>query len=625
MYIPSLFTTNPNGCPNGFNAYTMANVGTTNLSTGARGRLTVNVNQFTNTVVGENFQGDGAYTTNITLNNGASYNTDGILPPGGNASNSGLPFFGSNGQNQSINYYITSSAGEQLYYCWDCTKKYRWTIASNACQDAPWSQFSGILTLGLLTNPSGSITTYADYTRVNFNFCIGTTGSIEGFGPLWEMNAVGGNGNRADYYIIGQTDITPVYYNIENCLTSSITASISLAGTSTLSVGTAFKSSTSTLSGSCWSVVSSFPSASFTPTYSNVVTASTFAECINCTDPLSIKYNITDCSTSINYVSTFSSIPTIGTIFKSNDLDKCFTIVSQASQSVTADYSNLSIVQTYADCATCLAVSSSLLISSLVVGGGGAGGGYAGGGGGAGQYQAPSNVLIATGSTYPVVVGNGGTQASFKGTNGGSSSFNGVISIGGGAGGALNSGGNPAIINGNSGSSGGGGGGVSPNTGSGGIGSAGNNGGAAYDVTSAQAGGGGGASQIGAGGVTTSRGGNGTQWLDGNYYAGGGGGYTSTTSLSSNGTGGLGGGGNGYQQNSLGTQFRIASSGSANTGGGGGGNAIGSGAPNTWSGGSGVVKIRYAASSSLATGGTITSDSGYIYHTFTGSGNFITL
>jgi phosphohistidine swiveling domain-containing protein len=37
------------------------------------------------------------------------------------------------------------------------------------------------------------------------------------------------------------------------------------------------------------------------------------------------------------------------------------------------------------------------------------------------------------------------------------------------------------------------------------------------------------------------------------------------------------------------------------------------------------VKIRYTATSALATGGTITIDSanGNVYHTFTTSGNFI--
>ena len=606
MYIPSLFTTSPNGCPDGFRAYKMANFGTTNLNSGARGRITVNINKFTTDVVRENYQGIGSYTTNITLNNGGSYNTDGIEPPSG-ISNPGLPFWGSTSQNQSTNYYITSSAGEQLYYCYDCTKKWRWTIGSNACQAAPWQQFATPLTLAVLTTPNGSLTSDAAYTKGTFNFCIGTTSTIEGFGPIWQRET-GGN-NAAAYYIVSREDITPRYYGIENCLTSSVTRSISLSGTTSLNVGDVFKSSTSDLSGSCWSVTSSFQSASFTPNIANVVTASTFAACINCTDPLSIKYNITDCSTSINYVTTFSSIPTIGSIFKSLDLEKCFTIVSQANQTASLDYSNLVPIQTYADCATCEATYGTLQLGSLIIGGGGAGGGYYGGGGGGGQYQT-ANFTLPFGNTYSIVVGAGGVEGPFKGTNGDSSSFNGVISIGGGAGGALTS------TVGNDGASGGGGS-YSGNA-AGGTGTAGNNGGAGSDGAGAAnySGGGGGSSQAGGNGSSTSNGGNGTQWVDGNYYSGGGGGFRVGAPLT-NGIGGLGGGGIGEIEGQ-----RDSTSGSANTGGGGGG--AGQGPTGTWSGGSGVVKIRYAASSSVATGGTITVSGDYVYHTFTGSGNFTT-
>jgi hypothetical protein len=605
MYIPSLFTTNPNGCPDGFRAYKMANFGTTNLNTGARGRLTVNINKFTTDVVRENFQGIGSYNTNIILNiNGGSYSTDGIEPPGGNVANPGLPFWGSTGQNQSTNYYITSSAGEQLYYCYDCTKKWRWTIGSNACQSAPWPAFSTPLTLAVLTTPNGSLTSDAAYTKATFDFCAGTTGTIEGYGPIWERNALAPIGNSATYYIVSRQDITPRYYGIENCLTSSVTRSISLSGTTSLNVGDVFKSSTSGLSGSCWSVTSSFQSASFTPNIANVVTASTFAACINCTDPLSIKYNITDCSTSINYVTTFSSIPTIGSIFKSLDLEKCFTIVSQANQTASLDYSNLVPIQTYADCATCEATYGTLQLGSLIIGGGGAGGGYYGGGGGGGQYQT-ANFTLPFGNTYSIVVGAGGVAGDFKGTNGDSSSFNGVISIGGGAGGAIIS------TVGNDGASGGGG--SRQGSSAGGTGTAGNNGGTA---TSNYSGGGGGSSQAGANGSSTSNGGNGTQWVDGNYYAGGGGGYRTNGALT-NAIGGLGGGGIGEIEGQ-----RDSTSGSVNTGGGGGG--AGQGPTGTWSGGSGVVKIRYAASSSVATGGTITVSGSYVYHTFTGSGNFTT-
>lgn len=404
-------------------------------------------------------------------------------------------------------------------------------------------------------------------------------------------------------------------YNIQNCFSASVTASITTPVGVSLQTGSTITSNISGLSGSCWSVVNSFipTSSAFTPTYSNVVIASTYSNCEPCISPIVGKYNIIDCNTSTNYVSTFSSVPTLGTVFKSNDLNKCFTIASLASASVTADYSNLSIVQTYADCATCLATSGSLLISSLVVGGGGAGGGYYGGGGGAGEYEAPSNVSISLATTYPVVVGAGGIAAANKGTDGGSSSFNGVVSIGGGAGGALGS------VAGNSGSSGGGGSFVT--SGAGGTGTAGFNGGPG-SASAQDSGGGGGSSAAGIGGSTTSNGGNGTLWIDGNYYAGGGGGFRIEASLSSNGIGGLGGGGNGGQTDGA-NRLRLSSSGSANTGGGGGGSIQGGTSDGTWDGGSGVVKIRYAASSSVATGGTVSISGSYVYHTFTGSGNFI--
>lgn len=610
MYIPQIFSTAENGCPDGYNSYQLWNIDVNNPNTGARNRLTFNWNTSAGTVVGENFQGDGGQS-GATLTGPNSTGFQALKQPGGGTfPNIAFPIFGDSGLIVTEVSQATGSNNQPINFCYDCTKKWRWTFGSISGQAAPFPIGAVPLTIAILSSPTGSITSNSSYTTSVLNFTYGGSGSIEGYGPVWQY---GGN-NAAHYNVISRENVTPRYYGIQNCATSSVTASIGLSGTATLNVGDVFKSSTSTLSGSCWSVTSSFQSGAFTPNISNVVTASTFASCINCTDPLSIKYNIADCSTSINYVSTFSSAPTLGTIFKSNDLQKCFTIVSQASQSVTTDYTNLSIAQTYVDCANCLATSGSLLISSLVVGGGGAGGGYYGGGGGAGEYQAPSNVLISTGSTYPVIVGSGGVAAAFKGTDGGSSSFNGIISIGGGAGGALYS------EIGNTGASGGGG--SYYTNAAGGTGTAGNNGGTGIDGTSGddKSGGGGGASAVGANGSTTSNGGDGTQWIDGTYYAGGGGGYRRQTPLSSNGSGGNGGGGIGWMGQLVGgAQLRASTSGSANTGGGGGGSLPGGG---TWDGGSGVVKIRYAASSSLATGGDIIISGSYVYHTFTGSGNF---
>lgn len=555
-------------------------------------------------------------------------------------------------ENPNDFYYVLPAATEHSVYNSTSARVKYICISTGSLYDNN-QRYPQVLTgdnASIINTASCSIVTFTSTVAPGFNRqgkyydCNGSYQTFSGNGPFSITTCV----DRSTFFgfvgpgTTGSTSVTiggdcftgsnvpycgcqPVY-NIQNCLSASVTASITTFGGASLQTGSTITSNVSGLSGSCWSVVNSFtptPGQEFTPTYSNIVTASTYSDCDACISPIVGKYNIIDCNTSTNYVSTFSSIPTLGTIFKSNDLNKCFTISSLASASVTADYSNLSIVQTYADCATCLATSGSLLISSLVVGGGGAGGGYAGGGGGAGGYNAPSDVLIATGSTYPVVVGAGGVAAGFKGTNGESSSFNGVTSIGGGAGGAYNA--NPTLTGGNSGSSGGGGSWYS--NGAGGIGTAGNNGGAGIDgVDSANySGGGGGSSQAGANGSATSNGGIGTVWIDGNRYAGGGGGYRTQASLSSNGSGGAGGGGNGaISEAGTGNTLRLASSGSANTGGGGGGNPSGFPSDGTWSGGSGVVKIRYAASSSLATGGEITISGSYVYHTFTGSGNFIT-
>jgi hypothetical protein len=56
-----------------------------------------------------------------------------------------------------------------------------------------------------------------------------------------------------------------------------------------------------------------------------------------------------------------------------------------------------------------------------------------------------------------------------------------------------------------------------------------------------------------------------------------------------------------------------------NLGGGGGGS---SGTAGGGAGGSGIAIIRYAGTTALATGGTITVTGGYVYHTFTTSGTF---
>ncbi len=226
-------------------------------------------------------------------------------------------------------------------------------------------------------------------------------------------------------------------------------------------------------------------------------------------------------------------------------------------------------------------------IDVLVVAGGGGGGSNSGaGGGGAGGLIYISQVAIMSGS-YSVAVGLGG----LANQNGGNSSIFSYTAIGGGRGGyGLN-----GDFDGGAGGSGGGAGhsetGRMPGTGTVGQG---NSGGFAYDqvgrlgstnVTTRGGGGGGGAAAIGTNAFGLSnlavQGGNGGNGrlidITGSniYYAGGGAGNgfgASTSAGGGPGSGGLGGGGS----NSNGTN---------GLGGGGSGNG--------YSGGSGIVIVRY--------------------------------
>jgi hypothetical protein len=229
----------------------------------------------------------------------------------------------------------------------------------------------------------------------------------------------------------------------------------------------------------------------------------------------------------------------------------------------------------------------------LVIGGGGGGGSNGGGGGGAGMFLPLSNQTITSGATT-VTIGAGGAvhnnlaSPNTAATNGGNSSF-GSITAGGGGGGASRDFGLGGQ-NGHAtfGGSGGGGGGASAtprnNAGIGTLG--GNNGanGTTPDLGCNAAGGGGG----GAGGpgvaAASLNGGNGGPGLQSDitgtslWYAGGGGGGI-TCNGTNIGTGGSGGGGNGTSWNATG------SAGTPNSGSGGGAG---------FTGGSGVVIVRYA-------------------------------
>jgi len=263
------------------------------------------------------------------------------------------------------------------------------------------------------------------------------------------------------------------------------------------------------------------------------------------------------------------------------------------------------------------------VVDYLVVAGGGGGSagdnggsGGGGGGGGAGGALTGTNLTLATGTVYDIIVGAGGVGRSHNnspnyGTNGGNSSISGtglttITAIGGGYGGTTGT----AI---GSGGSGGGGGGRGGAVGTGTAGQ-GNNGGPGGNWGGG--GGGGGAGSVG-GSASGGIGGDGGDGIQSSitgtatYYAGGGGGGGNGTSYA-DGAGGLGGGGTGN-----------TSAGTANTGGGGGGqkSGVSNGAKN---GGSGIVILRTLKGHTSATiTGTYThtTDGYYNIYSFTGNGS----
>lgn len=235
--------------------------------------------------------------------------------------------------------------------------------------------------------------------------------------------------------------------------------------------------------------------------------------------------------------------------------------------------------------------SGNLDVDYLIVAGGGGGStasGSGGGGGGGGLLQDTEHAVTAQG--YSIVVGVGGAAGTGSaGVNGGNSSFDSLVSIGGGGGGLTNT-------NGIAGGSGGGGGANTANPRTGGAGTGGQGFAGGSNTTSGSAygaGGGGGASEVGYNGLST-QGGNGGDGIASSIsgssvtYAGGGGGGARTTA---GGTGGAGGGGNGgYDANG-------ATDGTDGLGGGGGGAEDGG---STGAGGSGVVIIRYLTPTSYS-------------------------
>ncbi len=259
-------------------------------------------------------------------------------------------------------------------------------------------------------------------------------------------------------------------------------------------------------------------------------------------------------------------------------------------------------VHTFTSTGTSTFVAPDANVSAQILLVGGGGGGSGGGGGGGGVVYLADYSLLAD-QTYNVSVGTGGAPnpdrffASGNGANGGSSFFDSITAYGGGGGGGVGSGG----------SSGASSGGAGPDTGAiSGTPTQGYSGanGAAYDGYVAS-GGGGGAGGPGTRGLygadgygwatSSSPGGNGGAGLAyaisgvESYYGGGGGGGANTNAADTTigGLGGLGGGGAGARTNN-----GQGGAGLSNTGGGGGGGDFeGQGG----AGGSGIVIVRYTA------------------------------
>ena len=238
-------------------------------------------------------------------------------------------------------------------------------------------------------------------------------------------------------------------------------------------------------------------------------------------------------------------------------------------------------------------------------GAGGGGGGAGGGGGGGGVRALSSQSVSAAGHTVTVGTGGiAGTTGGATGGTGGNSSF-GATSASGGGGGGYGTTDTGTSTAGNSGGSGGGGGFGTHTSLSGGSGNAGSYspvegyaGGTGGASATTGAGSGGGAGAAGSQPTSSNSGSNGgaglgNDWRTGStqYYGGGGGGAGVNTSTAW--PGGSGGGGvSGSSSNGY-----IGTVGTANTGGGAGGSHGGGGSHRAGAaGGSGIVVVRYNAS-----------------------------
>tara|TARA_R100000231_G_scaffold2156_5_gene3732 strand:+ start:3300 stop:4892 length:1593 start_codon:yes stop_codon:yes gene_type:complete len=250
-------------------------------------------------------------------------------------------------------------------------------------------------------------------------------------------------------------------------------------------------------------------------------------------------------------------------------------------------------------------------VAYLIVAGGG-GGGVAnggGGGGGAGGYRnsfgsetsgrnssTESKVSSLAAGSYTITVGGGGAGnvhgggSGSVGVQGSNSSFNSIVSIGGGFGA-----GDDSRVGGGGGSGGGNARTTQSSVGAGTSGQGFDGGNAGSNA----GGGGGGAGAAGTNGTGGTIGGNGGNGLSSSITgsavtrAGGGGGGAESPNNNNGGVGGTGGGGKGGQAGSVGS---TPTTGDPNSGGGGGasGDYNTGGSHNGQNGGSGVVIIRYA-------------------------------
>ena len=267
-----------------------------------------------------------------------------------------------------------------------------------------------------------------------------------------------------------------------------------------------------------------------------------------------------------------------------------------------------------------------LTVTVFAWGGGGAGGWSAGSGGGGGAATGTFNALGTT--SYAVVVGGGGSS---QAPNAGAGS---AVPGGGGLAGNLGFGGQGGgytgiFLNASSQSNAyliaGGGGGAAFE------GSAGGAGGGTNGVaggSGAEAGGGGGTQSAGGTSVSQTgsalQGGSAGSQSDGGGSGGGGGGYWGGGAGANSNPGSAGGGGSGYFNPSFVTGATLTAGSGTTPGdssnplrGGAGG-----GGTNTGSGTVGRLVIRYSGTTTRATGGTITNDGTFTYHTFTSAGTF---